>query len=68
MIRHQAIGMYTAAIFGGLLIQGIKVERVVAVIVEAGAAIIFALDDMPGYAGYDQADTTWHSGFLSMRG
>ena len=66
MIRHQAVGMYTAAIFGSLLVQGLKVELVVADVVEAGAAIISSLEDMPGYAGYDQAGTTWHFWSLCM--
>ncbi len=65
MICHLAIGMYPAAIVNSLLSQGIEIIVVViAVVVEAGGAIIATLDDMPRYARYDQTGTTRHMRYL----
>ena len=39
---------------------GYQGSLVIAVVVEAGTAIIAALDDMQGNAGNDKAGTAWH--------
>jgi hypothetical protein len=64
MICHLSIGMYSAAIFNSLLSQGVELVLVIAVFVEAGSAIISTLDNMPGYARYDETGTARHLRYL----
>ena len=46
MIGHQHVGVNRAAQFTGKRFQVMKIERVILILVEAGAAVIAPLDEV----------------------
>jgi hypothetical protein len=61
MVRHQAVRMYAAIVFLGQLPQMSQVHKVVAVLPEAGHAVVAALNDMDGHTGQDQPQGPGHA-------
>lgn len=61
MIRHQAIGMYFTSIFFRLEFKLLQIKQIVLVMVETRAAIVAALNDVPGNPGNRKASSSRQS-------
>jgi len=60
VIRHQAASVHNAAVPRGEFAQGVEVVTVIFGCVEAGTAVVAALDDVPGDAGKGQSCMSRH--------
>lgn len=64
MVCHQAVSVNGAAIFYGLFLQLIQVEKVILFREEACRAVVASLNDVPGHICDGQSRPSWHLEFL----
>jgi len=61
VVRHEHVGVNGATVPGGLFMQSFQISPVILFGVETGAAVVTALDDVPGNTGNSESRSAGHN-------